>query len=76
MEREKADIEDRERSRRARLVRGNSVSSLRSGSLSARSTPPLDDFWSLEKVEQFYKECCLGREELIDLHVVKAIKVS
>ena len=73
LEQEKADIEQRERTRRARLVRGNSVSSLRSTSLSNLSTS--DDFWSLEKVEQFYKECCLGREEPIDLRVLAAIKV-
>ena len=70
---EKAEIEDRERTRRARLVRGNSVSSLRS--LAQNGNSHADEFWSLERVEQFYKECCLGREELIDLRIVSAIKV-
>jgi protein phosphatase 1 regulatory subunit 37 len=73
LEREKADIEERERTRRARLVRGNSISSMRSSSLSVKSTS--EEFWSLEKVEQFYKECCLGREEHIDIRVVNSIKV-
>ncbi|KAG8824252.1 hypothetical protein FRC17_009140 [Serendipita sp. 399] len=74
LEREKADIEERERIRRSRLVRGNSVTSLRS--LSLNSLSATDEFWSLEKVEQFYKECCLGRDEPIDLRVVSAIKAS
>ncbi|KAG8785188.1 hypothetical protein FRC20_001275 [Serendipita sp. 405] len=74
LEREKADIEERERMKRARLVRGNSVTSLRSLSLHSPSTT--EEFWSLEKVEQFYKECCLGRDEPIDLRIVSAIKAA
>lgn len=72
LKQEKADIEERERGRRARLVRGNSITSLHAAAASSGST---EDYWSLEKVEQFYKECCLGREEPIDLRVVAAIKV-
>lgn len=71
---EKAEIEERERTRRARLVRGNSVSSLRS--LAQNGNTHADNFWSLDRVEQFYKECCLGREEPIDLRVVNAIKAA
>lgn len=73
LEHEKAEIEQREKARRARLVRGNSVSSLRSTALSTVSAN--EDFWSLDKVERFYKECALGREEPIDLRVINAIKV-
>lgn len=34
------------------------------------------EYWGLERVEQFYKECCFGREEGVDLRVVKAIKAA
>lgn len=71
LQQEKAEIEERERGRRARLVSGNSVASFHSG-----CSGPQDDWWSIEKVEQFYKECCWGREEPIDPKVVSAIKVG
>lgn len=44
-------IEDKEQERRRRVVRGNSF------------LKDKDDWWSLDKVESFYRECCAGREE-------------
>lgn len=71
LQQEKVEIEERERGRRARLVRGNSVTSFHSG-----RSGPQEEWWNIEKVEQFYKECCWGREEPIDPKVVVAIKVG
>jgi protein phosphatase 1 regulatory subunit 37 len=66
---EKKFIEEKEAERRRRVVRGNSVS--------ARASPAdLDEWWSMEKVESFYKECCAGREEPFDYTISAALKVS
>jgi protein phosphatase 1 regulatory subunit 37 len=50
---EKKSIEQREAERRWRVVRGNSVS---------QGGDP-DEWWSLEKVESFYRECCTSRDD-------------
>ncbi|KAL4242608.1 RNI-like protein [Abortiporus biennis] len=60
---EKKTIEEREAERRKRIVRRNSVS--------PDSTNPDDQWWSLEQVESFYRECCVGREEEPD-HAISA----
>jgi protein phosphatase 1 regulatory subunit 37 len=66
---EKKIIEEKEAERRKRVVRGSS--------LSLRGSPnDLDEWWSMEKVESFYKECCAGREENADHTISAAFKVS
>lgn len=62
---EKRSIEDREYERRRRVLRGNSGSG-KDGS---------DDFWSMEKVESFYRECCAGCDEQPDTAISTAFKV-
>lgn len=66
---EKKIVEEKEAERRRRVVRGNSVN-LRAG------PSDLDEWWSMDKVESFYKECCAGREEDFDLAISSALKVS
>lgn len=66
---EKKMVEEKEAERRKRVVRGNSVSS-RNGP----SDP--EEWWSMDKVESFYKECCAGREEDFDNAISAALKVS
>ncbi|EJD08451.1 uncharacterized protein FOMMEDRAFT_101852 [Fomitiporia mediterranea MF3/22] len=51
---EKRSIEAREAERRRRIVRGNSYSP---------GSSETDEWWSTDRVESFYKECCTGREE-------------
>lgn len=64
---EKKAIEDREAERRKRVVRGNSIS----------STPnETEEWWNLDKVESFYRECCASREEQSDPAITAAFKVS
>jgi len=63
---EKKAIEDREAERRRRIVRGNSTGS---------GTDDVEEWWSLEKVESFYRECCISSEENPDLAVIAAFKV-
>ena len=62
---EKRSIEDREYERRRRVLRGNSGSEKDAG----------DDFWSMEKVESFYRECCAGCDEEPDTAISAAFKV-
>jgi protein phosphatase 1 regulatory subunit 37 len=61
---EKRAIEEKELERRKRVVRGESISG--NGA---------DDWWSMDKVESFYRECCAGREEEPDPAVSTAFKV-
>ncbi|KAF8340191.1 hypothetical protein F5887DRAFT_1076994 [Amanita rubescens] len=61
---EKRSIEDREYERRRRVLRGNSGSG-KDGS---------DDFWSMEKVESFYRECCAGCDEQPDTAISTSFK--
>jgi len=64
---EKRAIEDREQERRKRVVRGNST-----GSPEGRD---LEEWWSMDKVESFYRECCAGCEEEPDAAITVALKV-
>ena len=64
---EKRVIEEREAERRKRIVRRNSVS--------PDTASQEEQWWSLEQVESFYKECCQGREELPDPAVSAAFLV-
>jgi protein phosphatase 1 regulatory subunit 37 len=63
---EKRSIEQREAERRRRVVRGNSIS---------QGGDP-DDWWGLEKVESFYKECCASRDEPPLPEISTAFKVG
>jgi len=65
---EKRTIEEREAERRRRVVRGNSAS-LGSG------TDTDDEWWSMDKVDSFYKECCAGCDEHPDPAISAAFKV-
>ncbi|KLO15169.1 RNI-like protein [Schizopora paradoxa] len=51
---EKKSVETKEAERRRRIVRGNSL---------GPGTSVTEEWWSPEKVESFYNECCAGREE-------------
>jgi protein phosphatase 1 regulatory subunit 37 len=64
---EKKAIEEREAERRRRIVRGGS--SIESGNSET------EDWWSLDKVESFYRECCAGSEEDPDPAISFAFKV-
>lgn len=35
-----------------------------------------EEWWSMDKVETFYKECCIGREETANPVVSTALRVS
>lgn len=63
---EKRSIEERELERRKRIVRGNNTSS---------DSHLDDDWWGMDKVEAFYRECCMGREEIPDPAISVAFKV-
>lgn len=63
---EKRSIEQREAERRRRVVRGDSVS----------PGGDLDEWWSLEKVESFYRECCASRDEPHSAEISTALKVT
>lgn len=67
MKEEKRSIEEKEAERRKRVVRRNSVN--------PDSAPPEEQWWSVEQVESFYRECCVGREEAPDPGISAAILV-
>ncbi|VDB95667.1 unnamed protein product [Peniophora sp. CBMAI 1063] len=60
---EKRSIEQREAERRRRVTRGNS-----------QSGTDADDFWSMERVDVFYHECCASREEQPNLELSRAFR--
>ncbi|KAI0042771.1 RNI-like protein, partial [Auriscalpium vulgare] len=62
---EKRSIEQREAERRRRVVRGNSV-----------SQSDADDWWSLERVESFYRECCASRDDVVVPEISAAFKAA
>ena len=62
---EKRSIEQREAERRRRVVRGDSVS---------QEGDP-DEWWTLEKVESFYRECCASRDDPLSVEISAAFKV-
>jgi protein phosphatase 1 regulatory subunit 37 len=61
---EKRAIEEKECERRRRIVRGNST-----------GPNETEEWWNLDKVESFYRECCASREEEPDPAVSIAFKV-
>ncbi|KAG6896973.1 hypothetical protein C0992_004975 [Termitomyces sp. T32_za158] len=62
---EKKAIEDREFERRRRVVKGNA---------SGPGTQDTDDWWSLDKVESFYRECCVQCDEKPDQGITASFK--
>ena len=66
---EKKLIEEKEAERRKRVVRRNSVSS------SSREPSESDEWWHMDQVESFYKECSIGREDTPDPAISAAFKV-
>ena len=64
---EKKSIEEREAERRRRIVRRNS--------LMTEPGSEEDTWWTLEQVESFYRECCVGREERPDPGISAAFLV-
>ncbi|KAF9238210.1 hypothetical protein BU15DRAFT_88452 [Melanogaster broomeanus] len=60
---EKRAIEEKEYERRKRIVRGNSI-----------GPNDTEEWWNLDKVESFYRECCTSREEEPDPAVSAAFK--
>ena len=64
---EKRTVEAREAERRKRVVRGNSYGPAGSGQS--------EDWWTIDKVESVYKECCQGREVQPHPGIVAALKV-
>lgn len=64
---EKRSIEEKEAERRKRVVRRNSVN--------PDGGSPQEQWWSVEQVESFYRECCVGREEAPDPGISAAILV-
>lgn len=67
---EKRNIELKEAERRRRIVRSSSVTSVNG------ENKEEDDWWSMDKVETFYKECCIGREEAVNPIVTTALRVT
>ena len=64
---EKRAIEDKEKERRRRVVRGTPASP---------GGQEFDDWWSMDKVESFYRECCAGCDEQPDPAIKAAFKVA
>ena len=60
---EKRAIEDKEKERRRRVVRGSP------------GGPEFEEWWSMDKVESFYRECCAGCDELPDPAIKASLKV-
>ena len=60
---EKRAIEDKEKERRKRVVRGSP------------GGQEFDEWWSMDKVESFYRECCAGCDEPPDPAIKAALKV-
>ncbi|PPQ80139.1 hypothetical protein CVT25_001438 [Psilocybe cyanescens] len=62
---EKRAIEEREQERRKKVVRG---------SPNSPGGQDSDEWWSMDKVESFYRECCAGCEEEPDPAITVALK--
>ena len=60
---EKRAIEDKEKERRKRVVRGSP------------GGQAFEEWWSMDKVESFYRECCAGCDEHPDPAIKAALKV-
>jgi protein phosphatase 1 regulatory subunit 37 len=63
---ERKAIEERELERRRRVLRGNSING---------SPEETEEWWSMDKVESFYRECCAGCDEHPDPAISAALKV-
>lgn len=72
---EKCIVETREAERRRRVVRGNSIGSAVVDGNGGGGNRIVEDWWTLEKVAGFYKECCAGREEVPHLGIEAALRV-
>jgi len=68
---EKKLIEEREAERRKRVVRRGSVSSTPTSHEASES----DEWWHMDQVESFYRECSVGREDNPDPAISAAFKV-
>ena len=66
---EKKLVEEMEAERRKRVVRRNSVSS------STHEPSESDEWWHIDQVESFYRECSVGREDNPDPAISAAFKV-
>ena len=62
-------IEEKEAERRKRVVRRNSVSS------SSHEPSESEEWWHMDQVESFYRECSIGREDTPDPAISLALKV-
>ncbi|KAH8109464.1 hypothetical protein DFH11DRAFT_1812456 [Phellopilus nigrolimitatus] len=62
---EKKSIDAREAERRRRILRGNSF---------GQGSSETEEWWSVDKVESFYQECCIGREEQPHSGISAALK--
>nr|GAT60426.1 predicted protein [Mycena chlorophos] len=75
---EKRAIEDRERERRRRVLRKNSMSSMTastdSASILTAGSGGEEEWWAMDKVESFYRECCEGCGETPDKGIAAALK--
>ncbi|KAF7303918.1 hypothetical protein MIND_00622300 [Mycena indigotica] len=74
---EKRAIEDKERERRRRVLRANSVStasSTDSASILTAGSGEDSEWWAMDKVESFYRECCEGCQESPDKGIAAALK--
>lgn len=66
---EKKLIEEKEAERRKRVVRGNSLSS------NSHEPSESNEWWHVDQVESFYRECSIGREDTPDPAISAAFKV-
>jgi protein phosphatase 1 regulatory subunit 37 len=66
---EKKLIEEKEAERRKRVVRRNSLNS------SSHEPSESDEWWHMDQVESFYRECSIGREDNPDPAISAALKV-
>ncbi|KAJ7710586.1 hypothetical protein B0H17DRAFT_1324260 [Mycena rosella] len=80
---EKRAIEERERERRRRVVRANSVNggsgstdtaSVLTSSTGTGGGADEGEWWAMDKVESFYRECCEGCQEPPDAGIMAAFK--
>ncbi|EAU86549.2 hypothetical protein CC1G_07745 [Coprinopsis cinerea okayama7 len=63
---EKRAIEEREFERRRRVLRG--------GSTGSPVEPDAEEFWPMDRVDSFYRECCQGCDEEPDPAISAALK--
>lgn len=71
---EKKVVEEKEKERRRRVMRGNSFTTPVGTPISEH--PPLDDWWTADKLVSFYNEVCAGREEQPNPFIVAALRAA